>query len=165
MDTGVFLLLQGLIMLLRYMQSVISSFSAGVHTLLVLMIYMSLICKLWNGQDPPSKVIYLLQGLDMQELQSVRGQLAAEQSRCFKLEVLAGSQKLQFPCSAIGLVLLGSRSRCGRTKAEAANDGDLAKELELLQRQKAASEQAVLMAKQRQNSGGMWTWITGTPQA
>ncbi|KAK2632009.1 hypothetical protein EUGRSUZ_L02127 [Eucalyptus grandis] len=39
----------------------------------------------------------------------------------------------------------------------------LQKELELLQRQEAASEQAALMAKQKQNSGGMWTWITGTP--
>jgi len=39
----------------------------------------------------------------------------------------------------------------------------LQKELELLQRQKAASEQAALMAKQRQNSGGVWTWITGAP--
>ncbi|KAI6684909.1 hypothetical protein NL676_030822 [Syzygium grande] len=74
------------------------------------------------------------------ELQSVRGQLAAEQSRCFKLEVDVAElrQKLQMMET-------------------------LQKELELLQRQKAASEQAVLMAKQRQNSGGMWTWITGTP--
>ncbi|KAI6684670.1 hypothetical protein NL676_030583 [Syzygium grande] len=39
----------------------------------------------------------------------------------------------------------------------------LQKELELLQRQKAASAQSALMAKQRQNSGGMWTRITGTP--
>ncbi|CAL0300097.1 unnamed protein product [Lupinus luteus] len=74
------------------------------------------------------------------ELQSVRGQLAAEQSRCFKLEVEVAElgQKLQ----AIGT---------------------LQKELELLQRQKAASEQAALSAKQRQGSGGVWGWIAGTP--
>ncbi|KAI4369396.1 hypothetical protein MLD38_017838 [Melastoma candidum] len=76
-----------------------------------------------------------------EELQSVRGQLAAEQSRCFKLEVDVAElrQKLQTMES-------------------------MQKELELLQRQKAASEQAEMMARQRQkNSGGMWTWITGSP--
>ncbi|AES82479.1 putative FERM/acyl-CoA-binding protein, 3-helical bundle [Medicago truncatula] len=74
------------------------------------------------------------------ELQSVRGQLAAEQSRCFKLEVEVAElgQKLQ-------------------------NFGTLQKELELLQRQKAASEQAALSAKQRQGSGGVWGWLAGTP--
>ncbi|XP_020101737.1 acyl-CoA-binding domain-containing protein 4 [Ananas comosus] len=74
------------------------------------------------------------------ELQSIRGQLAAEQSRCFKLEVDVAElrQKLQ--------------------SMEA-----LQKEVELLQRQKAASEQAALNAKQRQSSGGMWGWIAGTP--
>lgn len=39
----------------------------------------------------------------------------------------------------------------------------LQKELELLQRQKAASEQAALSAKQRQSSGGVWGWLAGTP--
>ncbi|KAK9292651.1 hypothetical protein L1049_020628 [Liquidambar formosana] len=39
----------------------------------------------------------------------------------------------------------------------------LQKELELLQRQKAASEQAALNARQRQSSGGVWGWIAGTP--
>ncbi|XP_031103395.1 acyl-CoA-binding domain-containing protein 4-like [Ipomoea triloba] len=74
------------------------------------------------------------------ELQSVRGQLAAEQSRCFKLEVDVAElrQKLQ-------------------------TMETLQKELELLQRQKAASEQAVLSAKQRQSSGGVWGWLAGTP--
>ncbi|KAG9443764.1 hypothetical protein H6P81_015104 [Aristolochia fimbriata] len=74
------------------------------------------------------------------ELQSVRGQLAAEQSRCFKLEVDVAElrQKLQ-------------------------NMETLQKELELLQRQKAASEQAALTAKQKQGSGGMWGWLAGTP--
>ncbi|KDP23494.1 hypothetical protein JCGZ_23327 [Jatropha curcas] len=74
------------------------------------------------------------------ELQSVRGQLAAEQSRCFKLEVDVAElrQKLQ--------------------TMEA-----LQKELELLQRQKAASEQAALNAKQREGSGGVWGWLAGTP--
>ncbi|XP_050223805.1 acyl-CoA-binding domain-containing protein 4 [Mercurialis annua] len=74
------------------------------------------------------------------ELQSVRGQLAAEQSRCFKLEVDVAElrQKLQ--------------------TMEA-----LQKELELLQRQKAASEQAALNAKQKQGSAGVWGWLAGTP--
>jgi hypothetical protein len=38
----------------------------------------------------------------------------------------------------------------------------LQKELELLQRQKAASEQA-LDANHRQGSGGVWGWLAGTP--
>nr|XP_043621055.1 acyl-CoA-binding domain-containing protein 4 [Erigeron canadensis] len=72
------------------------------------------------------------------ELQSVRGQLAAEQSRCFKLEVDVAElrQKLQ-------------------------TVDTLQKELEILQRQKAASEEA--FAKQRQTSGGVWGWLAGTP--
>ncbi|XP_042517734.1 acyl-CoA-binding domain-containing protein 4-like [Macadamia integrifolia] len=75
----------------------------------------------------------------VKELQSVRGQLAAEQSRCFKLEVDVAElrQKLQ-------------------------TMETLQKELELLQRQKAASEQAALNAK-RQSSGGVWGWLAGTP--
>ncbi|KAH6802488.1 acyl-CoA binding protein 4 [Perilla frutescens var. frutescens] len=74
------------------------------------------------------------------ELQSVRGQLLAEQSRCFKLEVDVAElrQKLQMMDA-------------------------LQKELEILQRQKAASEQAALDAKQRQGSGGVWGWLAGTP--
>ncbi|PSS24587.1 Acyl-CoA-binding domain-containing protein [Actinidia chinensis var. chinensis] len=74
------------------------------------------------------------------ELQSVRGQLATEQSRCFKLEVDVAElrQKLQTMES-------------------------LQKELELLQRQKAASEQAALNEKQRKSSGGVWGWLAGTP--
>ncbi|KAG8390998.1 hypothetical protein BUALT_Bualt01G0142300 [Buddleja alternifolia] len=75
------------------------------------------------------------------ELQSVRGQLAAEQSRCFKLEVDVAElrQKLQ-------------------------TMDTLQKELQILQRQKAAaSEQAALNAKQRQSSGGVWGWLAGTP--
>lgn len=39
----------------------------------------------------------------------------------------------------------------------------LKKELELLQRQKAASEQAALSSKHRQGSGGVWGWLAGTP--
>lgn len=78
------------------------------------------------------------------ELQSVRGQLAAEQSRCFKLEVDVAElrQKLQTMES-------------------------LQKEVEILQRQKAASEEA--FAKQKQTlgggggGGGMWGWLAGTP--
>jgi hypothetical protein len=74
------------------------------------------------------------------ELQAVRGQLAAEQSRCFKLEVDVAElrQKLQ-------------------------SLDTLEKEVELLRRQRAASEQAALEAKQRQSSGGMWGWLVGTP--
>ncbi|KAG1326302.1 Acyl-CoA-binding domain-containing protein 6 [Cocos nucifera] len=74
------------------------------------------------------------------ELQSVRGQLAAEQSRCFKLEVDVAElrQKLQ-------------------------TMETLQKEVELLQRQKAASEQAALSAKQKQGSAGVWGWLAGSP--
>ncbi|KAG8479593.1 hypothetical protein CXB51_029366 [Gossypium anomalum] len=74
------------------------------------------------------------------ELQSVRGQLGTEQSRCFKLEVEVAElrQKLQ-------------------------TMETLEKELELLQRQKAASEQAALNAKQRQGSSGVWGWLAGNP--
>ncbi|CAH8386136.1 unnamed protein product [Eruca vesicaria subsp. sativa] len=74
------------------------------------------------------------------ELQSVRGQLQAEQSRCFKLEVDVAElrQKLQ-------------------------SLETLQKELELLKRQKAASEQAAMNSK-RQSSGGVWGWLAGTPQ-
>ncbi|XP_022150762.1 acyl-CoA-binding domain-containing protein 4 isoform X1 [Momordica charantia] len=73
------------------------------------------------------------------ELQSVRSQLAAEQSRCFKLEVDVAElrQKLQ-------------------------TMDTLQKELDLLQRQKAASEEA-LKEKQKQNSGGVWGWLAGSP--
>ncbi|XP_074583445.1 acyl-CoA-binding domain-containing protein 6-like isoform X2 [Curcuma longa] len=72
------------------------------------------------------------------ELQSVRGQLAAEQSRCFKLEVDVAElrQKLQ--------------------AMEA-----LEKEVELLRRQKAASEQEALSIKRQQSSGGVWSWLAG----
>ncbi|KAF3543153.1 hypothetical protein DY000_02003652 [Brassica cretica] len=74
------------------------------------------------------------------ELQSVRGQLATEQSRCFKLEVDVAElrQKLQ-------------------------TLETLQKELELLQRQKAVSEQAASNTK-RQSSGGVWGWLAGSPQ-
>lgn len=73
------------------------------------------------------------------ELQSVRSQLASEQSRCFKLEVDVAElrQKLQ-------------------------TMETLQKELELLQRQKAASEQAAMNAKQK-GSGGVWGWLAGSP--
>ncbi|XP_011648837.1 acyl-CoA-binding domain-containing protein 4 isoform X2 [Cucumis sativus] len=73
------------------------------------------------------------------ELQSVRLQLVAEQSRCFKLEVDVAElrQKLQ-------------------------TMETLQKELDLLQRQKAASEEA-FKAKQKQGSGGVWGWLAGSP--
>ncbi|KAL6513360.1 acyl-CoA-binding domain-containing protein 4 [Orobanche gracilis] len=74
------------------------------------------------------------------EVQSVRGQLAVEQSRCFKLEVDVAElrQKLQ-------------------------TMDTLQKELKILQRQKAASEQTTLSAKQRHSSGGVWGWLAGSP--
>ncbi|XP_075511055.1 acyl-CoA-binding domain-containing protein 4-like [Primulina tabacum] len=74
------------------------------------------------------------------ELQSVRGQLAAEQSRCFKLEVDVAELRQK-------LLTMDT----------------LQKELEILQRQKAASEQAALYAKERRNSAGVWGWLAGTP--
>ncbi|KAG2245667.1 hypothetical protein Bca52824_085295 [Brassica carinata] len=66
--------------------------------------------------------------------------LKTEQSRCFKLEVDVAElrQKLQ-------------------------TLETLQKELELLQRQKAASEQTATNAK-RQSSGGVWGWLAGSPQ-
>ncbi|GLT90254.1 hypothetical protein SLE2022_081970 [Rubroshorea leprosula] len=73
------------------------------------------------------------------ELQSVRGQLAAEQSRCFKLEVDVAELRQTLQTMET-----------------------LQKELELLQRQRAASEQAALNQKQRQNSGGVWGWLAGS---
>ncbi|KAG6599226.1 Acyl-CoA-binding domain-containing protein 4, partial [Cucurbita argyrosperma subsp. sororia] len=73
------------------------------------------------------------------ELQSVRSQLAAEQSRCFKLEV--------------NVVELRQKLQTMET---------LQKELDLLQRQKAASEEA-LRGKQKQGSGGVWGWLAGSP--
>ncbi|XP_047322611.1 acyl-CoA-binding domain-containing protein 4-like isoform X2 [Impatiens glandulifera] len=74
------------------------------------------------------------------ELQSVRGQLASEQSRCFKLEVDVAEfrQKLQ------SLVVLQ-------------------KELELLQRQKASSEEGALNGNRQLRSGGVWGWFAGSP--
>eukprot|EP00850_Spirogloea_muscicola_P004934 SM000022S07148 [mRNA] locus=s22:202957:208318:+ [translate_table: standard] len=76
-----------------------------------------------------------------QELQSARGALAGEQSRCFRLEVEVAElrQKLQ-----------GMEA--------------LEKELELLQRQKAASEEAAATAAaQKNNQPGMWSWLAGAP--
>ncbi|KAL6565449.1 acyl-CoA-binding domain-containing protein 4 [Orobanche hederae] len=77
---------------------------------------------------------------NVEEVQSVRGQLAAEQSRCFKLEVDVAElrQKLQ-------------------------TMDTLQKELKILQRQKAVSEQTTLSAKQRHSSGGVWGWLAGSP--
>ncbi|KAG8472780.1 hypothetical protein CXB51_034659 [Gossypium anomalum] len=74
------------------------------------------------------------------ELQTMRSQLAAEQSRCFKLEVDVAEQRQKLQTMET-----------------------LQKELELLQRQKAASEQAALDARQRQGSGGVWGWLAGSP--
>ncbi|CAK9234020.1 unnamed protein product [Sphagnum troendelagicum] len=75
-----------------------------------------------------------------QELHSVRQQLAAEQSRSFRLEVDVAElrKKLQ-------------------------SMETLQKELELLQRQKAASDEAAVQAVQKQQSTGVWSWLAGNP--
>ncbi|KAH9570250.1 hypothetical protein CY35_02G030800 [Sphagnum magellanicum] len=75
----------------------------------------------------------------LRELHSVRGQLAAEQSRSFRLEVDVAelTQKLQ-------------------------SMEILQKELDLLQHQKAASEEAVIRAAQKQSTG-VWSWLAGSP--
>ncbi|EAZ29205.1 hypothetical protein OsJ_13266 [Oryza sativa Japonica Group] len=94
------------------------------------------------------------------ELQTVRGQLAAEQSRCFKLEEL----------QTVRGQLAAEQSRCFKLEVDVAelrqklqSMDALEREVELLRRQKAASEQAALEAKQRQSSSGMWGWLVGTP--
>ncbi|XP_078445026.1 acyl-CoA-binding domain-containing protein 6-like isoform X2 [Wolffia australiana] len=76
----------------------------------------------------------------MKELQSVRSQLAAEQSRCFKLEVGVAEM---------------------RQKLQAVES--LQTEVELLRRQKAVLEEAVVSPKLRHGSGGVWGWLAGTP--
>ncbi|CAK9235456.1 unnamed protein product [Sphagnum jensenii] len=75
-----------------------------------------------------------------QELHSVRQQLAAEQSRSFRLEVDVAElrKKLQ-------------------------SMETLQKELDLLQRQKAASDEAAVQAVQKQQSTGVWSWLAGNP--
>ncbi|XP_031486130.1 acyl-CoA-binding domain-containing protein 6-like isoform X2 [Nymphaea colorata] len=76
-----------------------------------------------------------------QELQSFRSQLATEQSRCFKLEVDVAE----------------IRSKLQKMET-------LEREVELLRRQKVASEEVAAMgAKERQGSTGLWEWIAGTP--
>ncbi|CAN7051733.1 unnamed protein product, partial [Brassica oleracea var. botrytis] len=98
------------------------------------------------------------------ELHSVRSQLATEQSRCFKLEVLihwihhlvrAKPNSISFRLNLqVDVAELRQKLQTLET---------LQKELELLQRQKAASEQAAMNAK-RQSSGGVWGWLAGSPQ-
>ncbi|CAK9214515.1 unnamed protein product [Sphagnum troendelagicum] len=74
-----------------------------------------------------------------QELLSVRGQLAAEQSRSFRLEVDVAELREKLQSIEI-----------------------LQKELDLLQHQKAASEEAVIQAAQKQSTG-VWSWLAGSP--
>lgn len=76
-----------------------------------------------------------------QELLSVRSQLQGEQSRSFQLEVEVA--ELRQNANAI----------------EA-----LQKELDLLQRQKVASEKAVSEASQKESTG-VWGWLAGAPPA
>ncbi|WZZ41930.1 hypothetical protein YC2023_038189 [Brassica napus] len=94
------------------------------------------------------------------ELQSVRGQLATEQSRCFKLEVLnpiatslSYLVKMESSENPVDVAELRQKLQTLET---------LQKELELLQRQKAASEQAATNSK-RKSSGGVWGWLAGSP--
>ncbi|XP_073310986.1 acyl-CoA-binding domain-containing protein 4-like [Primulina huaijiensis] len=97
--------------------------------------------KMWALQLKQELMESETRNMDLyEELQSVRGQLAAEQSRCFKLEVDVAElgQKLQ-------------------------KMDTLQKELEILQRQKASFEEAALNAKQRQSSTGVWGWFAGAP--
>ncbi|KAH7425329.1 hypothetical protein KP509_11G049400 [Ceratopteris richardii] len=74
------------------------------------------------------------------DLHSVRGQLDNEQSRCFRLEVELAEL---------------------RQKLQAMEQ--LQKELELLQRQKAAADRVAASAVQKQSSGGVWGWLAGSP--
>eukprot|EP00252_Welwitschia_mirabilis_P007187 TRINITY_DN1832_c0_g1_i1.p1 TRINITY_DN1832_c0_g1~~TRINITY_DN1832_c0_g1_i1.p1 ORF type:complete len:274 (+),score=82.32 TRINITY_DN1832_c0_g1_i1:98-823(+) len=76
----------------------------------------------------------------VKEVQSVRGQLATEQNRCFKLEV-----------------------DIAELKQKLSSYEDLQKEIDLLRRQKAAAEEAAIHAARKQSSGGVWSWIAGTP--
>jgi hypothetical protein len=69
----------------------------------------------------------------------VRGQLAAEQSRSFRLEVDVAELREKLQSIEI-----------------------LQKELDLLQHQKAASEEAVIQAAQKQSTG-VWSWLAGSP--
>ncbi len=73
-------------------------------------------------------------------MQSVRAQLATEQSRCFKLEVDVAELKQKL------LSIEG-----------------LQKEVELLRRQKSAMDEASARATKKQSSGGVFSWIAGTP--
>ncbi|XP_073141442.1 acyl-CoA-binding domain-containing protein 4-like isoform X1 [Henckelia pumila] len=97
--------------------------------------------KMWALQLKQELMESETRNMDLyKELQSARAQLAAEQSRCFKLEVDVAElqQKLQ-------------------------RMDTLQKELEILRRQKASFEEAALNAKQRQSSAGVWGWLAGTP--
>ncbi|CAL9042638.1 unnamed protein product [Musa banksii] len=76
----------------------------------------------------------------LKELQSVQSQLAAESARCLKLETnIAQIQK--------SLVSFSS----------------LENELEVLRHQKSQMEQETVDA-QKQRSGGVWQWLSGTTQ-
>ncbi|KAG0568578.1 hypothetical protein M758_6G027400 [Ceratodon purpureus] len=76
-----------------------------------------------------------------QELLSVRSQLQGEQSRSFQLEVEVAEL----------------RQKLSTMEA-------LQKELDLLQRQKAASEKAANEASQKESTG-VWGWLAGAPPA
>ncbi|GAQ79092.1 Acyl CoA Binding Protein [Klebsormidium nitens] len=76
-----------------------------------------------------------------QELETARKALASEQQRCFQLEVEVSSLKQQL----------------GNVEA-------LEQEIKLLRRKAEQSEAAAASAKQQQQSG-IFSWITGTPQA
>ncbi|KAJ7560481.1 hypothetical protein O6H91_04G131700 [Diphasiastrum complanatum] len=74
------------------------------------------------------------------ELQSVRGQLVAEQSRCFRLEVDVAELRQKLQSLEV-----------------------LQKELDLLRRQKAASDEVVAQAASERQNAGVWGWLAGAP--
>lgn len=76
-----------------------------------------------------------------QELLSVRSQLQGEQSRSFQLEV-----------------------EIAELRQKLSNMEALQKELDLLQRQKAASEKAASDVAQKESTG-VWGWLAGAPAA
>ncbi|OAY67052.1 Acyl-CoA-binding domain-containing protein 4 [Ananas comosus] len=102
-----------------------------------------LVSRIEDARDEKLRLKYNLEEMNnsydelVKELQSVRGQLAAESARCTKLEAQIAPAKKR-------LESLSS----------------LEQELEALQREKSQVEEEIAVA-QRQRSGGIWQWLTG----
>ncbi|KAJ4785310.1 Galactose oxidase/kelch repeat superfamily protein [Rhynchospora pubera] len=77
----------------------------------------------------------------MKEHDSVHSQLAAESSRCTKLET-----QIQTAQEKLGAI------------------GSLEEEIETLRREISQIERKVPTAAQQQRSGGVWKWVAGSPQ-